>query len=313
MLVLHQGPGARYGTVSSSPWHAGASYVVLLLGSAACGSGARLQPLFPSSPQPTLFKAAGTLVPGMPIAEARTTAPDLFAHDPLRPKGFDDVVMSAKADAYDHLAGVTMQLGCKTALADVMALWGAPATGYDTRAKAKLYWWFNPATHLRATLETPDAADTCRVVFDRYLPLLELIGTTDDRLGIEHDPLLGAAEADVTRTYHDFLPDPASRLCNDKLLILPPVEFDRTFTRVRVGCSKGTVAGLDIVMNYSAHVEMKETILDLLKKKLGEPKNVTQEMLAYPQGKLTVTIKNQPQMSDVDIEVRRGPQATPAP
>jgi len=278
---------------------------------AATASDVRLRPLFSPGTSPTLLAAGATLQLGMPLAAARASAPELFAAGGYAPPGLDDVDLSAQGDAYGRLGSLVLTLGCASALADAMALWGTPTWGYDRGAKAKLYWWFNPTIHLRATLETPDAAGSCRLVLDRYLPVSELLGGADDRFGFEKEPLLGMAEADVTRAYADALPSPTSRPCSQEILVLPPVEYDRTFTRVHLGCAHGRVVGFELGIRYGLHLALKGTVLDLLRQRFGAPTTVTLDFLRYPAGPLLVRFQNQPVVSDLFIEVHKAVPANP--
>jgi hypothetical protein len=165
----------------------------------------RLAPLFAFDRGPAALKAAKDVPFGMLLAEAKERAPELFAGQPYQPAGFGDVRLSGKPDFADRLGRLVVQLGCKSALRDVMDLWGTPTWGYDAREKAKLYWWFFPQSGVRATLATRDKGDRCHVVIDRYVPLDKVLGPERGLFGFEREPLLGMKEVDVVRAYGDFL------------------------------------------------------------------------------------------------------------
>jgi hypothetical protein len=277
---------------------------------ATAASRSRLRPLFRESDHPSLYLAAGSLTLGMPIADARRAVPALFEHDAARAPGFDDVAMSAHGDAYGRLGSLTMDLRCESALGDVTELWGAPIAGDDRVFKAKVYWWFDPAARARATLEVPDGAKGCRLVFDRYLPVEELIGNSSvDRFGFESKPLLGMAAADVMREYADYLSGPSADPCKSEILILPPVEYDRTFTRLHMYCGGGKVHSFEIVVRFADRPELRGDIVDRLSRRFGKPA-VTQtatDMLVFPAANVRVRLRTDAFMKDATIDVSPGP------
>ncbi len=274
----------------------------------APGSGPRLRAIFGASSHPSVFQNSGALVLGMPIADARRVAPALFDHDPQHVPGLADLAMTGHADAYGHLGSLTSDIACGTALNDVTAIWGAPTQGYDTVAKAKLYFWFDPAAHLRATLEAPDAAAQCRIVLDRYLPIAEVIGDAADHFAWEREPFIGMSEADVTRVYGDYLGG-STTPCRSQVLVLPPVEYDRTFTRVHLYCGNGKVGSYELTLRFALSPAMKDDIRDRLVKKLGSPVKTiarpTSEWLSFPPAKLNVALRSDFTVKDATITVSK--------
>jgi hypothetical protein len=262
-----------------------------------------LRPLFGDAAHPTVFRAAASLALGMPVADARKAAPQLFAHDPQPAPGLDDVTMGAHADMYGHLGSLTMGIGCATALDDVTRLWGAPVSGDDARAKEKLYWWFDPTAHLRATLAVPDAPGTCQLTLDRYMPLAELLGTGDAKLGFEREVLSGMGSADIARVFSDYLSAPGDDACKSAILILPPVEYDRAFTRIHLSCGPEVVS-FDVIVNYGTNPDLRNQVIDWLTRKFGRP-TPKGTMLVFPPSTRAVRLKDDASIKDLTIGVSR--------
>jgi hypothetical protein len=239
----------------------------------------------------------------MPIADARKAAPELFAHDPQAAPGLADVTMRAHADLYGHLGSLTMDIGCATALDDVTDLWGAPVPGEDSRTKEKLYWWFDPAARLRATLAVPSTPGTCRLTLDRYMPLAELLGPGDAKLGFEREVLSGMSSADVARVFGDYLSEPGDDACKSEILVLPPVEYDPAFTRIRLYCHD-VVGSFEVIVHYGNHPDLRNEVLDGLTRKFGRP-TAKGTMFVFPPSTRAVRLKDDAKATDLTIGVSR--------
>ena len=190
---------------------------------------------------------------------------------------------------------------------------GASTQGYDTVAKAKLYFWFDPAAHVRGTLESPDSAQQCRVVLDRYLPISEVLGDAKDGFAWEREPVVGMSDADLVRVYGDYLGG-STTPCRSQILVLPPVEYDRTFTRVHLYCSSGNKVGsYELSLRFALNPAMKDDVRARLVKKFGNPMKTitrpTSEWLSFPPSKLVVTSRADFTVKDTVITVSR-PQAS---
>jgi hypothetical protein len=270
-------------------------------------SPSRLRPLFGDATHPTVFRAAASLAIGMPIADARRAAPPLFAKDPQPAPGLGDVTMQAHADFYGHLGSLTMAIGCATALDDVTRLWGEPESGDDTHTKAKLYWWFDPSARLRATLaipDTPGTPGTCQLTLDRYMPLAELLGPGDAKLGFEREVLSGMSSADIARVFSDYLSEPGDDACKSEILVLPPVEYDPTFTRIHLYCGHDGVGSFDVIVNYGTNPALRNEVIDLLSRKFGRP-TAKGTMFVFPPSTRAVRLKDDASMKDLTIGVSR--------
>jgi hypothetical protein len=148
----------------------------------------------------------------------------------------------------------------------------------------------------------------------------ELIGTARDSFGFEKEPLLGMTDARVAEVYRDYLAPaaagaPAEGPCSSQILVLPPVEEDGTFTRVRLHCGGGTVRSFDVLMRFGRHFALKDEILRLLRRKLGEPapkKDIMgREVLEYPVSALKVRFREEAAVKDAILEVTRAPGSPP--
>jgi hypothetical protein len=278
----------------------------------------RLRPLFAATDGPSLFVAAAKLGLGIRFEEAQRLAPDLCGDEPYRPQGFEDVRLSAERDAYGRVGALVMRLPRASALADVMRLWGQPEKGFDRSAMSSLYWWFDDDSRIRARLENDADPNTSRLVIERYWPISELLGTGSSHVGFESEPLLGMTQKRATEIYGlHFPPEPDGKappgpyeLCRSELLLLAPVEYDSTPTRVRVRCAHGSVTSYAISIRYGAFFEQRDKIIELLGRKLGRPANKTDIMgrtvLDYIGDSLHVRFRYDEATKDSIIEVTRG-------
>ena len=248
---------------------------------ATAAGPARLRKLVGPGAKPSLFGAAAKLKIGMHYDEAKAAAPDLAGAAPYHVPGFDDVQMKARSDAYGRLGAIVVTLHKATALADLMAVWGEPVKGYSESDKSTLYWWFDPASHLRATLQDGAAdADTSSLVLDEYFPVAELIGTAKDRLGLEKEPIVAMPIDRAAQVYAAYMPSVPGdsrpqKVCDfgRGIFVVPPVEYDDTFTRVRLGCRDhdSAIGSFEVIIRYANHVALRDEIVQLLKQKFGEP------------------------------------------
>jgi hypothetical protein len=287
---------ATPGTAAASPKAAGAS---------------RLRPLVGTGSIPSLFGVASKLHIGMPLGDAQKAAPELFGPTPYHPAGFDDVLIKGRGDAYGRLGGVVVDIGRKTALADLTGVWGEPVKGFDGPSNTSLYFWFDPASRLRAKLEEdPKTTDTSELVLEGYFPIKDLIGTAPDKLGFETEPFLGMTEDRAAQVYADYQPHPPSdtkpqQVCRSQILVLPPVEYDGTFTRVRVGCKANTVVSYEMIMSYQNYFALKDEILKVLQQKYGQPALKPGGALEYPATGLRIRFHDQPGPKEASIQVSR--------
>jgi hypothetical protein len=262
------------GQLACAPAPRAAEAPAVVAAAAVAPAPSRLLPLFGPAAGPTIFAAAGALRLGMPVAEAQKAAPDLFGPAPAHPAGLPDVGLSGEADAYGRLAALVIELPRAGALADVMGLWGEPVKGYDPAARSALYWWFDPASRLRARLEDGARPEAARLVLERYFPVAALIGSGGHRFGFEKESLLGMSGARVATVFRDeLLPEPGGAApadpCDAQILVLPPVEYDGTPTRVRLQCGPHGVSLYELLLRYEAHADLRDEILAILRHKYG--------------------------------------------
>ena len=74
---------------------------------------------------------------------------------------------------------------------------------------------------------------------------------------------------EVKRTYADNLA-PGKELG----ILLLPTEWERAATRIALSTSNGKVHALSFALPYKPHPEARDTLLELFKKKWGEPKEL---------------------------------------
>jgi hypothetical protein len=268
----------------------------------------------------------------MPIDDARKLAPDYFSEQGSRLTDPANVRIRAEANAYRSLGAIVLVVPASTALADVIALWGTPVKGYDAIQKSVVYWWFNPTDKLRARLEVSDDAQApdARLILDKYLPLAELVGNTKEQLGFEDEPIIGMPLANIAKVFGGYMPnaglansfnaqDRTGGGCDREVVLLPPVEYDSTFTRILLGCSAGRVRSLEIMIRYANHLALKDEIVADLTRTFGEPRlPVSQSGRVHESGALEfesfgrhLRLRFDEKMKDASLTVRSGHSETP--
>jgi hypothetical protein len=129
--------------------------------------------------------------------------------------------------------------------------------------------WPDPTTGWRATLR--DALGYSHdLAYDNYLPAAQLFGDQPDQLDGLPEPVLGKAIDDVKKAYKDSV----AALGHDLVLTLLPTEWERAATRITLATSSGVVKRMAFALPWRPHPEARDTLLDLFKRKWGEPRTV---------------------------------------
>jgi hypothetical protein len=267
--------------------------------------------------KPSLFGAASKLQFGMPIDQAKAASPDLFGPTPYNPPGFADIQMKGESNAYRKLGTIRLTLSKKTALIDVVAIWGDPVKGIDSLSQADVYFWFNPEAHVRAILkDDPKTPDTSDLLIEAYMPMAELIGTSKDRMGWEKERLDGMSEQRANDVLGDYIPrtpldSPNQTVCDVGILVLPPVEYDTTFTRIRIGCSGRTpgtrtlAGGYELITSYQNYFAMKDDLAKLLVAKFGDPTPRPGSSREFTSSDVRVLMSDRPGEKAVHLQVSK--------
>ena len=145
--------------------------------------------------------------------------------------------------------------------------WGPGKPATEPVGKNVLVW-LDPTTGWRATLR--DALGYSHdLAFDNYMTAEQLFGDQPDRLDALPEPLLGRTADEVKKAYKDDV----SVQGRDLVIALPPTEWERFSTRILLSVANGKVKQLSFSIPYKPHPEARATLLELFKKKWGEPKS----------------------------------------
>jgi len=127
--------------------------------------------------------------------------------------------------------------------------------------------WPDPTTAWRATLR--DALGYSHdLAYDNYLPAAQLFGDQPDQLEGLPEPVLGVSIEAVKKAYQDAI----SIQGKDLVLTLLPTEWERTATRITLGNAGGVIRRLSFSIPWRPHPEARDTLLELFKRKWGEPR-----------------------------------------
>lgn len=127
--------------------------------------------------------------------------------------------------------------------------------------------WPDPTTGWRATLR--DALGYSHdLAYDNFLPAAQLFGDQPDTLEGLPEPVLGRSVDEVKKAYKEAV----TGLGHELTLTLLPTEWERTATRIALSAPGGIVRRMTFSLPWRPHPEARETLLELFKRKWGEPK-----------------------------------------
>ena len=127
--------------------------------------------------------------------------------------------------------------------------------------------WPDPTTLWRATLR--DALGYSHdLAYDNFLPAAQLFGDQPDVLDGLPEPVLGKSVDEVKKVYKDAI----TVVGHDLVLTLLPTEWERTATKITLATGGGLVRKLTFALPFRPHPEARDTLLELFKRKWGEPK-----------------------------------------
>jgi hypothetical protein len=236
---------------------------------------------------------------GMPVAEARAAAPELFEDEDgyqlVDHPDYKDTNLGVGLDHDTKSKVSSLDVSFPTVGKDVLvAAWGPGIEGKDTIDKPIVYW-FNPATGWRAILG--EGFDNLKVEFDQYTPYEKLLGEGKDKLGFEPQSTLGATAADIKarfgalaiernqaqaeadrknlEAFAEQKLDDLGAPKPDIKLELPPTEYESYLTTVNFHFDEANkVESLRVGISYAGVPAAKEQIFAAIKKKWGEPKEI---------------------------------------
>lgn len=160
--------------------------------------------------------------------------------------------------------------------------------------------WPDSETGWRAMLR-PALGLSHDLAFDNYLPAPELFGEDPDKLDALPEPVLGKTVDEVKRAYKDQVT--VVTLNRELAITLPPTEWDlapQANTRVELTVSAGKITKLKFDVPWKGHPDAHDTLLELFKKKWGDPKELDEE----GKGKLLLFREEDPRVEIHEDTVR---------
>jgi hypothetical protein len=162
--------------------------------------------------------------------------------------------------------------------------------------------WPDPTTGWRATLR--DALGYSHdLAYDNFLPAAQLFGDQPDQLEALPEPVLGKSVEDVKKAYKDAI----AASGHDLVLTLLPTEWERTATRITLATSSGVVRRIVFSLPYRPHPEARDTLLELFKRKWGEPRTRDDDgkpVLVFRDDDPRVEITDDPEHGAWKVEIR---------
>jgi hypothetical protein len=203
---------------------------------------------------------------GMKVADARKIAPGPIDVRAGIATGVDGVREFVAID--DKTATVrAIYLNLPQHAEDLIAeAWSEGWRATEPVGKTVLVWP-DPTTAWRATLR--DALGYSHdLAYDNFLPAAQLFGDQPDQLEALPEPVLGKSVEEVKKAYKDAITVSG----HDLVLTLLPTEWERTATRIALATSGGVVRRIVFSLPYRPHPEARDTLLELFKRKWGEPR-----------------------------------------
>lgn len=204
---------------------------------------------------------------GMKLADARKLAPGPVDVRAGIATGVDGVREFVKID--DKTATLSaIYLNLPQHAEDLIAdAWSEGWRATEPVGKTVLVWP-DPTTGWRAILR--DALGYSHDLwYDNFLPAAQLFGDQPDLLDGLPEPVLGKSVDQVKKAYGDAVTGGAG---HDLVLTLLPTEWERTATRINLAAGGGSVRRMMFSLPYRPHPEARQTLLELFKRKWGEPK-----------------------------------------
>ncbi|HZJ62381.1 MAG TPA: hypothetical protein VFD36_02595 [Kofleriaceae bacterium] len=203
---------------------------------------------------------------GMKVADARKIAPGPIDVRAGIATGVDGVREFVAID--DKTATVrAIYLNLPQHAEDLIAeAWSEGWRATEPVGKTVLVWP-DPTTGWRATLR--DALGYSHdLAYDNFLPAAQLFGDQPDQLEALPEPVLGRSVEEVKKAYKDAI----TVAGHDLVVTMLPTEWERTATRITLVASGGVVRRIVFSLPYRPHPEARDTLLELFKRKWGEPR-----------------------------------------
>jgi hypothetical protein len=204
---------------------------------------------------------------GMKLAEARKLAPGPVDVRSGIQTGVDGV---REFVAIDDKTGTikSIYLNLPQHAEDLIAeAWSEGWRATEPVGKTVLVWP-DPTTGWRATLR--DALGYSHdLAYDNFLPAAQLFGDQPDSLEGLPEPVLGKSADEVKKVYKDAV----AASGHDLVLTLLPTEWERTATRLTLSIAGGVVRKIGFALPWRPHPEARDTLLELFKRKWGEPRS----------------------------------------
>jgi hypothetical protein len=237
-----------------------------------------------TSKVPALPPPVDKIKPGMPGAEAKAAAPEVFAAKyGYKVPGYDGVEIKVQlSDKTDRVFVTMIELKepLEAAKAELAKKWGEPRATKNSIDAAE-YYWDDAVSGIRAKLQ--GRASKSVIIFSEVTSLDALLGTTPGQFGFETTPLLGATKEGVLEAYEARYPHPRDGDPDSIVWNLPPHEYGEYGGSVDARIKDGKVSGYSVSLSWSWDETAKEKVFKALEMLFGgKPKPDGKLYLDYP-------------------------------
>lgn len=225
-----------------------------------------------TGPKVTFPAVAQKLALGMPEADAKAAAPDIFAakygYKVPGVKGAELAVQFERGRVYE----IRMQLdeSFESVAGWMEKKWGKPRMSKNSIGSPE-YYFDSPDVGLRAKLEKYATSGTM-LRFDPVMSQEQLLGADPARWGFETTPLLGMAAEEVTKTYAAYEPTPRKDDPSSIMLNFPPLTTSQYGSSVDVRIKDGKVSGYTMSINTGGDAPTDAAVAARLEQRFGKGK-----------------------------------------
>lgn len=235
-----------------------------------------------SGPKVTLPAVAQKLSLGMPEADAKAAAPDLFAakygYKVPGVKGAELAVQFEAGRVYE----IRMQLDepFEKVAAWMEKKWGKPRMAKNSIGSPE-YYFDSPDVGLRAKLEK--YADTASMLrFDPVMATEKFLGSDPKLWGFEATPLLGMTQEDLMKAYAARRPTPRKDDPESIVLDFPPFPSTEYGSSVSVRLKGGKVTGYTLSISTGGDAASDAAVAARLEQLYGKGTDDRGMYIDYP-------------------------------
>jgi hypothetical protein len=194
---------------------------------------------------PTMPAPVAKITFGMPEADAKAAAPDVFAEKyGYKVPGYDGVEINVQIeDGRVYQTRMEIKKPIDVVKGWLTAKWGEPRADKNAINNPE-YYWEAPDVGLRAMLET--SASNSMLRFDPVMSIEQVLGTDPKLFGLEKAPFIGATQEDILKQFEIYRAKPRDNDPASIAVTLPALAGDKYGTTVDWRVKDGKVSGFSL-------------------------------------------------------------------